>query len=62
MIIATQPPTLAPRSVRGRFDGRQRTTEDMSQAWLNFCYPSDGEFKVEVAARKVQKLNLICQR
>ena len=40
----------------------ERTTEDMSRAWLNFYYLSDEEFKAEVAARNAQKLHLTSQR
>jgi hypothetical protein len=40
----------------------ERTTEDMSRAWLNFYYLSDEDFKAEVAARNAQKLTLTSQR
>jgi hypothetical protein len=40
----------------------ERTTEDMSRAWLNFYYLSDEDFKAEVVARKAQKLKLTSQR
>jgi hypothetical protein len=39
-----------------------RTTEDMSRAWLNFYYLSDEEFKAEVAARKAKATSLRSQR
>jgi hypothetical protein len=40
----------------------ERSTEDMSRAWLNFYYMSDEEFKAEVAARNAQKPRLTSQR
>ena len=40
----------------------ERTTEDMSRAWLNFYYMSDEEFKAEVAARSAQKAVFTSQR
>lgn len=40
----------------------ERTTEDMSRAWLNFYSMSDEEFKAEVAARSAQKAGLTSQR
>lgn len=40
----------------------ERSTEDMSRAWLDFYYMSDDEFKAEVAERNSQKLNLTSQR
>jgi len=36
----------------------ERSTEDMSRAWLNFYYMSDEEFKAEMAARKAHEPNL----
>ncbi len=40
----------------------ERTTEDMSRAWLNYYYMSDEEFKDEMAARKAKQLTLSSQR
>jgi mono/diheme cytochrome c family protein len=40
----------------------ERSTEDMSRAWLNFYYMTDEEFKAEVAARNTQRPKLTSQR
>jgi hypothetical protein len=40
----------------------ERTTEDMSRAWLNFYSLTEEEFKAEVEARKAKKLHLMSQR
>ena len=40
----------------------ERTSDDMSRAWLNFSYLSDEEFKAEVAARSAKKAKLTSQR
>jgi hypothetical protein len=39
-----------------------RTTEDMSRAWLNFYYLTDEEFKAETAARRAKSNTLRSQR
>jgi hypothetical protein len=39
-----------------------RTTDDMSRAWLNFYYLSDEEFKAEVEARNARNRPLTSQR
>lgn len=39
-----------------------RTTEDMSRAWLNFYYLTDEEFKAETAARKAKATSLRSSR
>jgi len=38
-----------------------RTTDDMSRAWLNFYYLSDEEFQVETAARRAKAASLRSQ-
>ena len=40
----------------------ERTSDDMSRAWLNYYYLSDEEFKAEVAARNARKPKLTSQR
>jgi hypothetical protein len=40
----------------------ERTSDDMSRAWLNFYYLSEEEFQAEVAARKAKKGALSSQR
>jgi hypothetical protein len=40
----------------------ERSTEDMSRAWLNFYYMSDEEFKAEVEARKAKTPKLTSLR
>ena len=40
----------------------ERTTEDMSRAWLNFYSLTEEEFKSEVEARSAKKLHLMSQR
>ena len=40
----------------------ERTTEDMSRAWLNFYSLTEEEFKAEVEARNAKKLHLLSQR
>jgi len=39
-----------------------RTTEDMSRAWLNFYYLTDEEFKAETAARRAKAASLRSSR
>jgi hypothetical protein len=36
----------------------ERTSDDMSRAWLNFYYMSDEDFQAEVAARNAKKPDL----
>ena len=40
----------------------ERTSDDMSRAWLNFYYLTEEEFQAEVAARNAKKLKLTSQR
>ena len=40
----------------------ERTSDDMSRAWLNFYYLSEEEFQAEVAARRAKKGALSSQR
>jgi hypothetical protein len=37
----------------------ERTTEDMSRAWLSFYYMSEDEFRAEVAARKTKLYSMV---